>query len=405
MEDAIGKFLTLAGISAEPPKKAEETPASGGGTQTVAPAPPAAPRAPAPQPNPCASTLQSVAQRAADLKTHADSLKNTIDAQVTKYKDFTDEVNGIIGDANASGAALCSNVKDELPKIEQFNIDDAALSAALKNLQTETEQLDDKIKETSCKGKEKDTAKTALKNAQNIAEWSADRIADLRKANKDVQALAAKIKRTLNDPEAFWESRSLGPHLESTEADISVTRKDNMNPDAATQEFRPKFTVVFGSTKRFFIAGGIAASAAHRRTFNTIDGFIRDHNGDFVKDANGAPTRGKVIGLQEDSVGRVAPSVLLHGVLLRPDKGIVSGVALSLGVGAAGGDDSVLQYLLGPTISFAEDHLFVTVGAFRGTEKELGGDFYVGAEAKDVTVPVVDRHTWTFGFAVTYRIQ
>jgi hypothetical protein len=219
-------------------------------------------------------------------------------------------------------------------------------------------------------------------------------------------ALAVKVRNTLGDPEAFWESRALGPHIESTEADITVTRHDNIVPDSKTEEIRPKFTVVFGSTKRFFMAGGIAASAAHRRQFKTVDGFIRDRKGNFVNDSNGNPTKGKVVGLEKDSVGRVSPSILLHGVLARPKSGIISGIGLSLGVGAAGSDESVLEYFLGPTFSFAEDHLFVTLGAFRGTEKQLAGDYFVGAAVdNNVTVPTVDRRTWTFGFALTYRIQ
>ncbi|HEX6161513.1 MAG TPA: hypothetical protein VF111_15160, partial [Thermoanaerobaculia bacterium] len=236
------------------------------------------------------------------------------------------------------------------------------------------------------------------------AKWAGKKIRELADRKKELDELGEDVKDTLDDANAFWQSHTVGPHLERTEPTISVARTDETIEDAKAEEKRPEFLIRFGAGKRFFLAGGIAASSANLRRFKVVDGFVLDRAGKAVNDDDGNPKFGKVVGLEEDSVGRVAPAVLLHGILWRPSKA-VGGVGFSLGIGAAGSDDTVIEWFAGPTLSFADDHLFITLGAFRGQETELAGDFYLGAEVPDdATLSTVERKSWTFGLGLTFRI-
>lgn len=391
-EDAIGKFLAFAKIGTE-----------------AAPAPPAEgqpevnplPLAPG---SPCAIAKDKLVKNQDKLHDAAMDLKSHIEHVIPEYENLTTDVKTLLLDPTADGPTLCKNAQQALQEIKGRTPFKGV--EKLKELQdlieAQTEALDNVP--AGCTVDEK-KFEAGIKAAKKVADWADERNEEIDKRLKQLDEGAENITTVLKHAAAFWESRALGPFLERTEAKISLTRKDKTVEDATAETIRPEVLVRFGAGKRFFMAGGIAASSADRTRYKVIDGFILDRDGNPVLDNDKKPTSGKVVGIEEDSVGRVSPVILLHGLLAQPNKGILSGIGVSLGVGAAGSDDTVLEFFAGPTFAFADNHLFVTVGAFRGTETKLAGDFYRGAEVKDgVTLSTFDRKTWTFGLGLSYRI-
>jgi hypothetical protein len=396
-EDAIGKFLGFAGISVDPP--AETPPTSPSAT------PPSGGAAPLPL---CgAAVIAELTARNTELQTATEAVKTAVAAEIRRYNEFAADAKQKLLDPQAKGPELCETAKGVVAAIDSFG-PASGPQTAITRLRTLIDAQNAAVARTlappACRLPATPPLKDVLDNAEEIIEWATKKLEELSDREDEIDELAAEVRKTLHRAEAFWEARPLGPHNVSTVAEISVTRTDTTVPDAKAEAIRPVVEVNFGAGKRFFLAGGIAASSADMTRFKTIDGFVLDRDGNAVKNADGTPKFGKVVGLEEESVGRVSPAVLLHGILWRPS-GWVDGVGLSLGIGSAGSDETVLEFFAGSTVSFAEDHLFLTLGAFRGEESQLAGDFYVGAEVpSNATLSTVKRRAWTFGLGLTFRI-
>lgn len=400
-EDAIGKFFALADISAEPAP--EEEPEAESTDATPAPMAPAMRAA-------CRAVTANLVSRETALKEVVKDLKPLIENEVKESDRILADVKRELLDPSASGDELCKDATEAVNQIGAYSVN-PEIAAKLEQLHTLIKQQKAAIRAAAadasdaCDEQEIQPRRESLENAEEVADWAEEQLEELAAREEDLKELAKEVKDTAERGNAFWELRALGPHLERTEAKISLTRTDTSVAEATAEVIRPEVLVRFGAGLRFFLAGGIAASSADVRSFKPIDGFVLDRSGNPVLDEDGKPTFGKVVGVEEDSVGRVSPAVLLHGLIWRPERWGIDGIGVALGVGAAGSDETVIQFFVGPTVSMADDHLFVTLGAFRGQETRLAGDFYVGAAVPDeATISTAVRSSWNFGLGLTFRI-
>jgi len=386
-EPAIAAFFALANISATP-APADPTPAT-----TTPPPNNAAPAAPPAAPPAVCGTL---ATNHTDIHDSTDALKADIEASITQHEAFTKALEPLQSQ-DADTAQLCKDAQDAVKAAEAFKPDLNKRKQQLKHLEEliddQTEALDDKDAKKCGDAKLLAEYKARLKAAKEFYAWAEEKIDELKAAKKEADDLAEEITNTLKDRDNFWECRRVGPFRVPTDVLITLEGKERTAKDTAFKELA-KIPLNWGGGQRFFMAGGIATSFADRTRYAIIDGQV-----------DGATK--KMVGVEEDSSGRVAAAVLLHGMVFRPTKGFVDGVGLSLGVGAAGSDNSNIEFFTGLTLSAANDNLFLTFGAFRGSEEKLADGYKVDDVVPDTltALPTIERHSWTFGMALTYRIR
>jgi len=121
---------------------------------------------------------------------------------------------------------------------------------------------------------------------------------------------------------------------------------------------------------------------------------------------NGKPNLTTVVGLKEGSRSRITPLVLLNG-RIHDKVGPIDGIHLTLGITAKNDNKGTdVEYLLGPSFSFLEDNLFLTVGGYAGRQQKLGGGLYEGFAVPSTVseLPIEKNYHWDFGFALSYRI-
>jgi hypothetical protein len=104
---------------------------------------------------------------------------------------------------------------------------------------------------------------------------------------------------------------------------------------------------------------------------------------------------------------RSSPALLINAHLLDLS---TSACHCSLGVsaglvGKTGTSGSDLEYIFGPTVGFLDDRILLTPGVYGGRQQLLGQGLSVGGAAPTGAIPTINRLTWKFGFALTYRIQ
>jgi hypothetical protein len=101
--------------------------------------------------------------------------------------------------------------------------------------------------------------------------------------------------------------------------------------------------------------------------------------------------------------------MLMLNARLFDGKGPVSGVHMSLGVTAKPDDKGTnVEFLIGPSISFVEERLFLTFGGYAGRQKQLEGNLVPGQQLpKEFTddIPTSNHLVWKPGIALTYKFK
>jgi len=151
---------------------------------------------------------------------------------------------------------------------------------------------------------------------------------------------------------------------------------------------------------RFMLSGGLVYSPLARRTFEKVQGFVLD--------AQGNPTGkgdAEVIGLGQNSPRRLLPMLLLNSRLFDYGRG---SVFLSFGITAKKDDNVDLEYLIGPSFSFLNDRALFTFGAYGGLTQNLVGDLKLGQEIPDDVgdAKFFTKHlVWKPGFSFSYSFS
>jgi hypothetical protein len=225
--------------------------------------------------------------------------------------------------------------------------------------------------------------------------------ADFASAAQDARTASKKISDALKDPLNFFEVDFKDFGLPNN-IDIAVERKRKSDT-----KFAPYFnTTLFGGRQRFALAAGVAFTSLDMKTYKSVQGFELDSSGNLVMN-NGQPNLTRVVGRDEDSSERVTPLIMLH-TRVSEGNSWNSGYHLSFGfAGNLAGNGVNLEYLIGPSISFAEERFFITFGAYNGRTERLQKGFFPGrALPNTITdVPVTRGRTWDWGFAATYKFQ
>jgi len=155
----------------------------------------------------------------------------------------------------------------------------------------------------------------------------------------------------------------------------------------------------FGVGPRFVLSGGLVVSPLPQVTYSTTT----NPNG-----GNGQPTN--IIISQQGSSTRILPIVMLHArfwdqlsksewVKLLPNY-------LSVGVTAKSSDNkgTNIEYLFGPSWTFAGRQIFISAGAYAGQQQRLEGGLMLGQATNlgSANLPISLRTIWKPGFAITW---
>lgn len=150
---------------------------------------------------------------------------------------------------------------------------------------------------------------------------------------------------------------------------------------------------------RFALGGGVAFTPLDANKFVRITGFQRPRTGEATDMLT------SVVGVGENSTSWITPLAMLHANLWTSRH---VGLAASLGVTAkAGIEGTDVEYLLGPSISFLDNRVFITVGGYAGKQHKLAGDLFVGAALpQDLNeIPTTKNTKWSIGFGLTWKIR
>jgi hypothetical protein len=215
------------------------------------------------------------------------------------------------------------------------------------------------------------------------------------------EALGEKIDPILASPTSFTEVRQIGDYDVPTNVKITIERKERV--DKAV--FQPMLTVTtrFGGGARFAVAGGWSWSALRKPQYVPVQGFPIDRAGNVVAPETLAP----VVGTTERSASRNGPLAALHTRILPEVKGW-SRFYLTLAITAKNDNKGTdPEYLVGPSVSFAEERAFLTVGLYGGRLQELQGQLYEGGPIpKDLAaIPVEKNLHWKLGVALTWKVK
>ncbi|MDX2043553.1 MAG: hypothetical protein SF097_20215 [Acidobacteriota bacterium] len=211
------------------------------------------------------------------------------------------------------------------------------------------------------------------------------------------RAAAEKVRR---DETLLQKVIEIGPFETTTEVTVELKRKPIESKEEAKVHGSAKYK--FGDAPFFTISGGIVFSTLAKREFDKVQGFELDRSG---MRTGAAPTT--IIGLKEEADTRLSPLVMLNGRIISTNTSLLDGVHVSLGVTAKNdGKNTNIEFLVGPSFSFLERNLFLTVGGYVGKQQKLAGDFYLGQKVDASTsVTVQSNYRWSFGAAITYKIK
>jgi hypothetical protein len=214
-------------------------------------------------------------------------------------------------------------------------------------------------------------------------------------------ALLAAMEPILASPTSFTEVRQLGDYDLPTNVKITIERKERV--EKAT--FQPLLTQTlrFGGGQRFTIAGGWYWSTLEKPQYEPVQGFPLDRDGNVIIPEALGPT----VGFLERSGSRNGPIAALH-TRLWPDTDRWNHLWLTFGITAKNDNEGTnAEYLVGPSVSFAEDRAFVTFGVYGGRVQELQGQLFEGGVIPKelATIPVMKNMHWKFGVAFSWKIR
>lgn len=216
----------------------------------------------------------------------------------------------------------------------------------------------------------------------------------LRKALAGVAAVAA------TGP--FHKVLTIGGYRQPTDVAITVERKDSTDAKAAAEVLHER-TLNFGGRARFSASAGWSIARAGRQAFGRVQGYARSAAGAEPDATETVP----VVGLTEDDSSRNGPLALVH-VRVFDIPGDEVSLHMSLGATPASDDGAVrAEYIVGPSLGFAEDRFFATFGWHFGRTEVLQDSWFVGrAVPEEVTaVPIRHEAVSGFAFAISFKVK
>ncbi|HEX8180050.1 MAG TPA: putative Ig domain-containing protein [Pyrinomonadaceae bacterium] len=222
------------------------------------------------------------------------------------------------------------------------------------------------------------------------------KLKDLRDGRKTFSDMVKSIGVVFATANAFYEVYERSGFDGPKDVHIKIERKAKT---AAEADFAKLVDTKlnFGGGPRFALAGGFVFSTLEKPEYKRVPAVVNGQTGN-------------IVGLKENSNSRILPMLMLHARLFsKPGWNYLSGIHLSLGLTAKpdnSGTDA--EFLVGPSLSFIEERLFLTFGGYAGRKQELEGNFVVGQlipKEFGEELPVSKHYVWKPGFALTYKIK
>lgn len=212
-----------------------------------------------------------------------------------------------------------------------------------------------------------------------------------------LQATSTMYKRILADPDSFTIATTI--HGDPTGGRKVTIGLEASNFDDTKEEYKQiaSAEIQFGY-QVIAVSTGIAGSTMKKPEYTAIT--------TTAKDGAGQATTTNTIGLQSNS-GRLLPMVQLNADL---HDWSLHGHPLSLNasMGVTGKADSQgtnIEFLLGPSLGFLGNKLFITAGAYGGRQPVLQSGYSLGSTIPSTTVPTGKSLQWGFGWSLTWKIK
>lgn len=340
-----------------------------------------------------------------DLSTAEDTLRRLYEGEKETYDDTAQDFKNaqdVLHNPTSVCPTLCdkateirTELRDYKPKLKELNDGVADFKSLAKAFQIKIRKLKPSVTGPCATrlGELSDMSQGFLSNADSFEKG----IATITAGKKAFDDAVKIINNVLSDPNAFSQVYTRGPFSTPTDIEVTVERRDLRETDSKFAKLGETETINFGGGARFAIAGGIVASPFETVTYKRVPAII-----------DGRSTT--IIGAENSSNSRILPILMLHGRLFEmSNTKYISGVHLSLGITAKPNDTGTnVEWLVGPSISFIEERLFLTVGGYAGRRQVLEGNLAPGqelpADFKD-DIPVNNRLVWKPGFALTYKFK
>ncbi len=209
-----------------------------------------------------------------------------------------------------------------------------------------------------------------------------------------VQVIGATVAAIVNDPANFIAVATIGGFSRNTNVTVHVERRTAGTDVAWTEVTSEQF--VFGAGPRFGLGFGIAWSNIVTRAYEVQKAYTAPPV------VNGADSVRTVIGVKDETRGRVSPMVMLDVQLLREGALATKVPLLRTARGLFGVSYVIkekrlafenLEYLLGAGLTFADDRVLVGGGMYLGAQLSLPQSLGVGQPVPlaQTTVSTVSR--------------
>jgi len=358
--------------------------------------------------------------------------------QANSFKDRYDVATAALHKVDKTRIELCRSSADFLVQASLISITPNALlaiSAQLNTLQSTAFSLDSRIRKLAELDRDKCIpAATLLRllefpNALSQSVKKNQAVTDaISKLLGEVDQNRKTVQSVLSRPDSFAEVHTEGDFDRTSTVDFelnvepvdpsagaqgSTTAKGTIGTAASGRASKGvadptyKGQLKFGQGPHFSISGGLGFAPMEKVQFGAIKGIELDTSGNQLL-VNGKPNVTTIVGIKEKSPNRISPMVFLNGRFFSFDRSssFFSGVHFTLGVtGKNDNKGTDVEFLLGPSLSFLDNNVFFTVGAYAGREQKLAGGMFKGLGlAAGVDPSVSKSYQWGLGFAVSYRI-
>ena len=361
------------------------------------------------------STLSALLQLLEDADSSAqgtNSLRIRYTTQKNAYDEAAqqlDDAKKVLYDQNASCENLCktatgirSTLQQYKPDLQQLSDDINLFKSRADNFQRGVQDLETKARQVTPPLPAAcftllDHLRTLASGYMSTANTFEAGILKITNGKKTFDTAIKTINNVFSSPNAFYQVYTRGEYGLPTDVEITVERKDVTKNDAAFVKLVEGQTINFGGGPRFALAGGIAGSPFETVNYKRVSALV-----------GGRSTF--IVGEDEGSNSRILPMLMLHGRLFEtPGGGIINGIHMSLGITAKPNDEGTnVEFLVGPSLSFIEERLFLTFGGYAGRRQQLQGNLAPGAELPEefgAEIPVSKRLVWKPGFALTYKFK
>jgi hypothetical protein len=354
------------------------------------------------------SLLRSLA--AADASADAGSLRNQYIAAKSAYEGIAQQVDNakrVLYDQNASCPNLCDTANRIHSTLQAYNPNLQQLSQAIDRFKSQAERFQREVQileEEAARSNPipakvcRDLIDELRRLALGYAKTAEDLEAGVQKivnGKKTFDAIVKTINNVLSNQNAFYQVYTRGQYNLPTDVEITVERRDLTKGDSTFAKVVEGETVNFGGGARFAVAGGVVVSPLETVNFTRVPALI-----------NGRKTT--IVGRDEGSSTRILPMLMLHGRVAEGG-GAVSGLHMSIGITAKPDDSGTnVEFLIGPSISFIEERLFLTFGGYAGRRKHLEGNLALGQELPQEfsdDIPTSTHLIWKPGIALTYKFK